>query len=333
MLSIKHFILILAFIALPLTGDYWVCIDPGHCGNSDGGAPGLNDEEEPDESDFNLFIAIEAYNELETYLNRSVLMTRHYEDNLPPPRAVSPLDKANMANGLRPNDLGERGLCYCAVSIHNNSTDPYPSPAHGTETYFSGLWGNWNNQLADYVHAALCDWIDHCPYFEDREVQQKHLDFLRNTWCPSCLPEVAFVSHPDGPYFPGQWNQLQYDLFGLKTFAGIGIAHGVDAFLGSLFPPVYLKLYRSGRANVELTWDPSASPGVNYNIYRRKHPSSTFILIGSNITGTNYTDNSVENGETYSYYVTAVSGEVESVRSNVLAIVLFQHMWDTLAKN
>jgi len=58
----KHFrkLLILLLLCSFHLHAYWfdVCIDPGHCGVADCGAPGGNGGLEPDESDFNLYIGL-----------------------------------------------------------------------------------------------------------------------------------------------------------------------------------------------------------------------------------------------------------------------------------
>lgn len=195
MLNIKKMVFIFTLLALPLVGDYNVCIDPGHCGRSDGGAPGLNGDPDPNESDFNLDIANSTADEL-FWLGKTYLMTRHGEDTFPPPARVTPVKKARIANGLRPNDYGERGFCYSAVSIHCNA-DTNNSPAHGTETYCVTLLG-WDHIFAQHVHDSMCTQIDGIPYYQNRGIIQKGWDFLRNTVSPSCIPEVAFVTHPNG---------------------------------------------------------------------------------------------------------------------------------------
>ncbi|MGB3479562.1 MAG: N-acetylmuramoyl-L-alanine amidase [bacterium] len=307
----------LILFVFPLKGViYDVCIDPGHCGGSDGGAPGLNGDPDPNESDFNLDIALSAFDELEI-LGRTVLMTRINEDPGPPPAKVKPIEKAHIANGWRYNELGFKGYCRCAVSIHCNA-DTNNSPAHGTETFCLASIG-YGYLLANHVHDAMCVMIDGIPYYENRGIKFKGLDFLKNTITPSCMPEVAFVTHPDG-LLPGQWSQLEGNLWFLKTYAGWGIARGVNAFLGAIYPPYFLRIFSGQKASVSMEWESSETPGANYNVYRREHPSEIFFLIAPNISGTNYTDNSVEDGKTYSYYVTAVSGEDESIRSNVLTV-------------
>ncbi len=74
----KHIFLLL-ICSLLLRGSWYdVCIDPGHCGDLDPGAPGVNGSAEPDESDFNLDIALVCEGDLSS-LGWSVILTRHTE--------------------------------------------------------------------------------------------------------------------------------------------------------------------------------------------------------------------------------------------------------------
>jgi len=70
-----------------------------------------------------------------------------------------------------------------------------------------------------------------------------------------------------------------------------------------------------------INWTASISSGViGYNVYRATTPTGPFILVGSMITTTNFTDPNAPGacgGATYYYYVTAVgSGNAESTPSN-----------------
>jgi hypothetical protein len=71
--------------------------------------------------------------------------------------------------------------------------------------------------------------------------------------------------------------------------------------------------------SVSLSWTASASQNVaGYNIYRGASSGGPYTKINSTlITVDNYTDNSVQSGQTYYYVTTAVdSANVESVNSN-----------------
>lgn len=66
---------------------------------------------------------------------------------------------------------------------------------------------------------------------------------------------------------------------------------------------------------IEISWVPSATPGVTYNIYRglTLNNESNVALNVSPVTGTTYTDSTVFAGIAYSYLVKAVEGAVESL--------------------
>jgi Abnormal spindle-like microcephaly-assoc'd, ASPM-SPD-2-Hydin len=76
--------------------------------------------------------------------------------------------------------------------------------------------------------------------------------------------------------------------------------------------------------SVALTWDPSQSQVVGYNVYRSGQQGGPYtVLNGALDASTNYTDNNVVSGATYFYAVTAVdsSGD-ESAYSNITEAVI-----------
>jgi TolB protein len=79
----------------------------------------------------------------------------------------------------------------------------------------------------------------------------------------------------------------------------------------------------SGSHSVSLTWKASTSGNVvGYNVYRGSSSGSYGLLNSMNST-TSYTDTTVQNGQTYSYVVTAVdSTGAESPHSNVAEAVI-----------
>jgi len=70
--------------------------------------------------------------------------------------------------------------------------------------------------------------------------------------------------------------------------------------------------------SVALSWDPSTSTVVGYNIYRGTQSGGPYSLLNSSLlSSTSYTDSSVQSGTTYYYVSTAVdSSNVESSYSN-----------------
>lgn len=67
-----------------------------------------------------------------------------------------------------------------------------------------------------------------------------------------------------------------------------------------------------------LSWTASTTPNVTYNVYRATSSSGPFTTLvnTSPITGTTFTDTTVQAGQTYYYVATAVSGGVESADSS-----------------
>jgi len=70
--------------------------------------------------------------------------------------------------------------------------------------------------------------------------------------------------------------------------------------------------------SVALTWDPSTSQVIGYNVYRRIGSSGSYTRINASVNATtSYTDASVQSGQTYDYVTTSIdSSNVESPYSN-----------------
>jgi fibronectin type 3 domain-containing protein len=62
--------------------------------------------------------------------------------------------------------------------------------------------------------------------------------------------------------------------------------------------------------SVSLSWTASTSPGVvGYNVYRGTISGGPYAILNSSlVTGTSYTDTTVQTGQTYYYVATAVDG-------------------------
>jgi fibronectin type 3 domain-containing protein len=70
--------------------------------------------------------------------------------------------------------------------------------------------------------------------------------------------------------------------------------------------------------SVALSWNPSTSQVIGYNVYRRIGSSGSFTKVNSSLNAsTSYTDASVQSGLTYDYVTTAIdASNVESAFSN-----------------
>lgn len=81
---------------------------------------------------------------------------------------------------------------------------------------------------------------------------------------------------------------------------------------------------QGGNHSVGLTWTASASPVIGYFVYRRTGTTGTFSRLDSSIDSlTSFTDNSVIDGATYDYVVTAVAaGNVESQFSAEVSVTI-----------
>jgi len=313
MLRIRYFILLIAVLTLPLHGIWYdVCIDPGHCGAADPGAPGVNGDDEPNESDFNLYMGLVCEADL-IEMGWSVILTRHTETYWP---YRSPNHKAETANGERKNDYGHwtEYPVGRAVSIHCNSS--VDETAHGTETYYK-----FHEDFAQSVQDGAYNYLQMFPNARDRGIfQAPTWGWLRCTRTEACLIEVAFVSHNVGQN--SQWLQLRDNQGGFKDYAALGIDEGITGMWVLHAPPTNLRLIWESyqRGSAKFVWHPTTTQGVTYSIYRREYPNPNFVLIASGYEDTIYTDNTVTGGKIYLYYVQAVSGTQTSPRSHQLIV-------------
>ncbi|GAC40742.1 membrane carboxypeptidase [Paenibacillus popilliae ATCC 14706] len=78
--------------------------------------------------------------------------------------------------------------------------------------------------------------------------------------------------------------------------------------------------YSEATKTVSLSWKPVQGEKIVYNLYRKSSAEQEYTKLLSGLQVTNAEDIGVFAGETYSYVVTAVSGDEESARSNVAAV-------------
>jgi hypothetical protein len=71
----------------------------------------------------------------------------------------------------------------------------------------------------------------------------------------------------------------------------------------------------AGDSQVSLSWN-AVDGASSYNIKRSTTAGGPYTTIATNVSGTSYVDNTVTNGTTYYYVVTAVNGTAESANSN-----------------
>jgi fibronectin type 3 domain-containing protein len=95
-------------------------------------------------------------------------------------------------------------------------------------------------------------------------------------------------------------------------------------------PTATISLSGTGQASaylISLTWQAPSSPSdpiAGYHVYRSPNGSSSYELVGS-VTDTQlaYSDNGVQNGQTYDYIVKSVdSSGIESVPSNTAMVAV-----------
>lgn len=79
-----------------------------------------------------------------------------------------------------------------------------------------------------------------------------------------------------------------------------------------------------GIAAVTLTWDPSTSTVIGYNLYRGTHSGGPYSKLNDSLLlATTYTDSAVQSGATYFYVSTAMNAaHLESAYSNQATAVV-----------
>jgi fibronectin type 3 domain-containing protein len=80
----------------------------------------------------------------------------------------------------------------------------------------------------------------------------------------------------------------------------------------------------SGKSHsVTINWSASVSRVAGYNVYRASPPGAPVKLTANLVSGTQYTDRSVEAGHTYTYSVTAVDFKgTESLPSGITTVTI-----------
>jgi hypothetical protein len=115
---------------------------------------------------------------------------------------------------------------------------------------------------------------------------------------------------------PGQSVQV------MVTFAPVvaGAVSGAKLAIASnaTNSPTVVELTGTGTHYVSLSWSPSPTQNVDYNVYRGNSSGgeSDTPINPSPLSATAYTDSSVASGTDYFYYVEAIDSGVTSVRSN-----------------
>jgi len=143
------------------------------------------------------------------------------------------------------------------------------------------------------------------------------------------------------------WNGQGYSVSGINFPVALTAGHSVDytvsfspqvsgAVSGSISfvsdasnSPTMQTLTGTGTQSVargvDLSWDPSPSSVIGYNIYRGTAPGGPYPLKlnSSPQPGTSFSDNTVLSGTTYYYVATSVdTNSVESSHSNQLTMVI-----------
>ena len=106
----------------------------------------------------------------------------------------------------------------------------------------------------------------------------------------------------------------------LFSFVALSLIVGCGK-LRSLFTPSQKEA--ENPHSVTIGWNASSSPVQGYNVYRASPPGAPVKLTTRIVSGTQYTDRTVEAGHTYTYSVTSVDFKgTESVQSANIAVTV-----------
>ena len=104
----------------------------------------------------------------------------------------------------------------------------------------------------------------------------------------------------------------RFSLVALSLLAGCGKLRSLNA-----------QKEQDNPHSATITWVASVSPVEGYSVYRESPPSAAVKLTTGLVSGTQYTDKTVEAGHTYLYYVTSVDSKgVESKPSAKIKVTI-----------
>ena len=108
------------------------------------------------------------------------------------------------------------------------------------------------------------------------------------------------------PHILGHKSRNTWILLGLASLVLVSLV-GVEWVRATRGQSGLLRSLTSAkRHKVVLTWAASGSPGVGYNVYRSSTSDPRFLKVNPTvIQGLSYTDDTVDNGVTYTYVARA----------------------------
>jgi fibronectin type 3 domain-containing protein len=118
---------------------------------------------------------------------------------------------------------------------------------------------------------------------------------------------------------PSHFTRIRRGLF-LVCFAALSLISGCGK-LRDLFSSTHKE--PDNPHSVTIGWTASKSPVEGYNVYRATPSSGPVKLTPRLVSGTQYTDKTVEAGQTYMYSVTSVDFKaVESISSEKITVTV-----------
>ncbi|MCT4688901.1 hypothetical protein [Vallitalea sp.] len=207
--------------------------------------------------------------------------------------------------------------------INYTVTEGYDSSVNGTPYY-------WNNEtygkekLKDNNYATMFS-VNRKSTAGEGTWTRLVLDLQSNTGISKVNVWTNSMKKPKKVTF---YEARQYDYkTNIKGRDNIGLELFGEAYISSnevaekyIITKSYLEAPRNltvkgGNKRAELTWN-QVDGATGYNIKRSKTPQGPYELVANNIANTSYLDQTVMNGSTYYYVVTALDNNGESSNSN-----------------
>jgi hypothetical protein len=105
------------------------------------------------------------------------------------------------------------------------------------------------------------------------------------------------------------------NIAGIKVCNVVVVQRVINASLGGAC------INSTGLHSVSLTWVASTTPNVTYNVYRATSSGEYSSPLASSVSGTRYTDGTVQPGQIYYYVITAVSGSESPHSKEIQAVI------------
>lgn len=180
-----------------------------------------------------------------------------------------------------------------------------------TEVIAVNQFSTHNRQL--FRTNDLIAWVAN-----DANSTNKYLALFNATGSSASVPvNLALIGYTNSCAIRRLWDGANLGAF-IGTFSPPLASHRGQLYRlsGPTIPVPWLTAAEAGNSQVSLAWEniPVAS---SYRVKRATSEGGGYATIASNVTGTNYTDTTAQNGVTYFYVVSVMVGAQESPNSGM----------------